>query len=200
MRVFLDGISVDRFRRESFHCVTRSRSRLIRYSTTIGSSTKCLLESSPASSNELVSAALPCWTLVIMYEQPVQWASSRSLLDQCAASSGMRVVEADHVLASPCRLTLNPHQVAWIDLIPTARWIVVGIAATRHSGDPSGAIGHHLASQYPAALVGIGFFAMLADLFQMSGRQSEGHVRSVACSSLNGGRGGVALDLRGQFG
>lgn len=85
------------------------------------------------------------------------------------------MVEANHVLPSPSRLTLNAHQVSRVDLIPSARCIVMGIAAPRYNLDPFGTISHHLASQYPATFVRIGFFAMLADLFQMTRCQSQGH-------------------------
>ena len=108
---------------------------------------------------------------------------------------GMRVVKADYVFAARIGLALNAHQFSRIDLIPTARRIVVRVAALHHGQYLPGAVRQHLAGKHPAALVRIGRLAVAANLFELRCCKFQGHTAGAACSSVNGGRRSIALDL-----
>ncbi len=74
---------------------------------------------------------------------------------------GMGMVEADDVFFAGASFALNVNQFFWINVVPVLRGVGAGIAASGH-GRYSANFAIHLAEEHSAALVRIGFLAVLS--------------------------------------
>src|SRR6266446_5654439 len=76
---------------------------------------------------------------------------------------GMLVVEADNVLSALASVTLDTDEFLGVDVVAIVRRIVASVAGARDAGYGFGTVVRKSAEQHAAALVWVGFFAVLAE-------------------------------------
>ena len=87
---------------------------------------------------------------------------------------GVGVVEADDVEAAVAGLALRGDELFGCDVVAVVRGVGAGVASTEKRGDADG-VGIGAAEKDAAALVGIGGFAVGAEVVVEGAGEDEGH-------------------------
>jgi hypothetical protein len=88
------------------------------------------------------------------------------------------VVKADNIFPALASLALNADELLRIDVIAVVRRVIASVAGPRDASHGLGAIVGELAEQHTATLMGIGFFAVLAErIVHVSGNSEHENLR-----------------------